>query len=132
VDTAVFIAEKLEASVLFLNVVNERLFSDLKRASGRVRSLDGVFDQSILTLEQERAQQMKDILKQSNADKIIHESKIAVGLPYDVIIKTAEKEKIDLIIMGAKGHDSLSRRLRFGSSAEKVFRRSSCRVMFVR
>ncbi|KIX11563.1 universal stress protein [Dethiosulfatarculus sandiegensis] len=132
VDTAVFMAEKLDASVLFLNVVNERLFQDLKRASGRVRSLDGVFDQSILTMEEERSQQMRDILKKSNVDTIIHESKVAVGLPYEVIIKTAEQEKIDLIIMGAKGHDSLSRRLRFGSSAEKVFRRSSCRVLFVR
>ena len=34
--------------------------------------------------------------------------------------------------MGAHGRTSLARQLRFGSQAEKVFRRAKCKVLFVR
>ena len=53
------------------------------------------------------------------------------GIPFDEIVKFAEKEKIDLIIMGTYGKKGLERFI-FGSTAERVVRNAPCPVMTVR
>lgn len=60
----------------------------------------------------------------------IHKS-IVVGVPYEEIIKFADKEKIDLIVIGTYGRSGLERFI-FGSTAERVVRRAPCPVMTVR
>jgi nucleotide-binding universal stress UspA family protein len=52
-------------------------------------------------------------------------------VPYEEIIKYAEKENIDMIVIGAYGHSGLER-LIFGSTAERVVRRATCAVLTVR
>ena len=59
------------------------------------------------------------------------EKVILHGVPYEEIIKYAEKENIDMIVIGAYGHSGLER-LIFGSTAERVVRRSTCAVLTVR
>ncbi|MEK6527455.1 MAG: universal stress protein [Nitrospirota bacterium] len=56
---------------------------------------------------------------------------ILKGIPYEEIIKFAETEKIDIIVMGTYGRMGLERFL-FGSTAERVVRRAPCPVMTVR
>lgn len=59
------------------------------------------------------------------------EKRILSGVPYEEIIKFAEKEKIDLIVIGTVGRSRLERFI-FGSTAERVVRRAPCPVMTVR
>lgn len=59
------------------------------------------------------------------------EKKILNGVPYEEIIKFAENEKIDLIVIGTVGRSRLERFI-FGSTAERVVRRAPCPVMTVR
>jgi universal stress protein A len=47
------------------------------------------------------------------------------------IVKAAEEENVDLIILGTQGHTGLARFL-IGSTAEKVVRHASCPVLVVR
>jgi len=56
---------------------------------------------------------------------------VLLGVPYEEIIKFADKEKIDLIIMGTYGRSGLDRFI-FGSVAERVVRKAPCPVMTVR
>lgn len=53
------------------------------------------------------------------------------GIPYDEIVNFAEKEKIDIIVMGTHGKKGIER-LFFGSTAERVVRIAPCPVMTVR
>ncbi len=68
-------------------------------------------------------EEIKDV---SNVEK-----KVVTGVPYEEIIKFAEEEKIDMIVMGSYGRVGIERFF-FGSTAEKVVRRAPCPVMAVR
>jgi len=59
------------------------------------------------------------------------ESRVAVGAPAAKILELAEKEKIDLIIMGTHGRKGLERTI-FGSVADKIVIGAPCPVLPVR
>lgn len=56
---------------------------------------------------------------------------IKMGEPFFEIIRSSKKEKADLIVMGTHGRTGLDHIL-FGSTAEKVVRKSTCPVLTVR
>ncbi len=53
------------------------------------------------------------------------------GVPWDQIVKQAEKDHAQLIVMGTHGRTGLHRAL-VGSVAEKVVRHATCSVLVVR
>ena len=53
------------------------------------------------------------------------------GEPFVEIIRRARKDSVDLIVMGTHGRTGLDHVL-FGSTAEKVVRKSPCPVLTVR
>ncbi len=59
------------------------------------------------------------------------EKKVVKGVPYEEIINFATKEKIDIIVMGTYGRVGFERFI-FGSTAERVVRKSPCPVMTVK
>ena len=59
------------------------------------------------------------------------EKMVARGVPYEEIINFAEKQKIDMIVIGTHGRMGIERFI-FGSTAERVVRRAPCPVMSVR
>jgi nucleotide-binding universal stress UspA family protein len=56
---------------------------------------------------------------------------LEVGSPFSEIVKTAEADKIDLIIMATHGHGAVKHML-LGSTAEKVVRKAPCPVLTIR
>lgn len=60
-----------------------------------------------------------------------YESHVFPGIPYDEIIKKATEFNADLIVMGTHGRTGLDHVL-FGSTAEKVVRKSEIPVMTIR
>lgn len=59
------------------------------------------------------------------------EGKVVVGYPADEIIKTAENENADMIIMGTHAHKGLQL-IMFGSVADKVVKNASVPVLTIR
>jgi len=59
------------------------------------------------------------------------EKSVLKGVPHDVIVKFANDNKIDLIVMGTHGRKGVGRLL-FGSTASQVVRYSPCPVLTVR
>ena len=58
------------------------------------------------------------------------ETRVELGVPAEKILAFAEKEKIDLIVMGAHGRTGLERAI-FGSVANKVVKSAPCPVLTV-
>jgi len=56
---------------------------------------------------------------------------ILKGIPYDEILRFAQENKMDLIVMGTHGRKGLDRVI-FGSTAERVVRDATCPVLSVR
>jgi nucleotide-binding universal stress UspA family protein len=55
-------------------------------------------------------------------------AQVYVGPAWDRIVRTAEVEGADLIVMATRGHDSLSDRI-LGSNTERTLRHASCPVL---
>lgn len=58
------------------------------------------------------------------------ETRVEVGSPAEKILELANKEKVDLIIMGAHGRKGLDRAI-FGSVADKVVAGAPCPVLTI-
>ncbi len=126
------LARLMGAELLILNVVNRRLFDDLERYQGRIEVFNGVLAKAYETMQEENANRLKELLAHVDLKDLTCTSMVSVGIPWEKILEKAGSESIDLVVMGARGRGSLVRQLRFGSSAEKIFRRAGCRVLFVR
>jgi nucleotide-binding universal stress UspA family protein len=131
-EEAINLTQNYGAHLTILHVVNERTYQELERVAGRVDIMDHVAQDAFNRLEDDRAEDLKMLLKAARAERVPHSSRITVGVPVERIQEIAEEEDIDLIIMGAKGRSSMARSLRFGTVAEKLFRRAKRRVLFVR
>ena len=57
-------------------------------------------------------------------------TRVETGVPYRIILRTLEDEKIDLLVMNIHGKGMLDRAL-LGSTAERVVRAASCPVMLI-
>lgn len=60
-----------------------------------------------------------------------YEVRIENGYPSNRIVEFAEKNQVDLIVMGSQGLTGLAH-VFFGSTAEKVVRKADCSVLCVR
>jgi universal stress protein A len=86
-------------------------------------------------LKREAHEQSTRALAELVTGQIGNEAKVKqlvrTGVPYAEIVALAEKEKVDLIAIGSRGHTGLKRFL-LGSTAERVVRLSRCPVLVVR
>lgn len=67
---------------------------------------------------------LQDVVPTSD---VPYEHRLVVGDPASEIVRVAEEEKVDLIVLGTHGRTGL-RRLLMGSVAEAVLRRAPCPV----
>jgi nucleotide-binding universal stress UspA family protein len=57
-------------------------------------------------------------------------TRVETGVPYRIILRTLEDEKVDLVVMNIHGKGMLDRAL-LGSTAERVVRAAGCPVMMI-
>jgi universal stress protein A len=124
-EVAVDYAKNFGASLLVLNVVNTRFFSH-----------PAIMDSPTYERAYDEAQQVAQSKLNDVVDAIRKEfpnvkAFSRTGAPGDEIIKLAEEESVDLIVMGAKGRTGFSRLL-LGSAAETVVKSAPCDVLTVR
>lgn len=124
-DHALSLARQFAAQLNIIHVINEPV------------DLRGFYVPHISfeKLEEEIEQGAQKLMEKFCRDHITDDDKIDTfivpGIPYDEIIKQAEAISADLIVMGTHGRTGLDHVL-FGSTAEKVVRKSPVPVMTIR
>lgn len=122
---ALSMAKKFNARLLLLHVINEPI--DLRGFYAPHISFEKLEEEI-----EEGAQKMMEKFCQTHLrDYDNYETAIIPGIPYDEVIKKAEESNAELIVLGTHGRTGLDHML-FGSTAEKVVRKSTVPVMTVR
>jgi nucleotide-binding universal stress UspA family protein len=122
---AYMLARKFNARLLLLHIINEPV--DLRGFYVPHISFDKLEEE----IEEGARKMMEKFCRTHIRDFDNYETFIVPGIPFDEIIKKAEEMSADLIIMGTHGRTGLDHVL-FGSTAEKVVRKSPVPVMTVR
>lgn len=74
---------------------------------------------------------LRKSIEGANEPNLVIHSAVQVGVEHTEITKLAEKEKIDLIVMGTRGRTGLAH-VFLGSVAERVVRHAPCPVLTVK
>ncbi len=122
---ALSIAKKFSAKLLIVHVINEP--ADLRGFYVPHVSFENLEKE----IEEGAKKMMESFCRQNMHNFENFESLIVSGLAYEQIIGQAEEKSADLIVLGTHGRTGLDHVL-FGSTAEKVVRRSKLPVLTVR
>ena len=122
VERAKEIAKEFQSEVILLFVAEPITYMPLM---GHAVELIGEIEEEI---EKQAKEKFEELLPTFDG-KVSYQ--IRRGPAPQEIIKTAEEEKVDLIVIGTHSRRGIPR-LILGSTAEKVVRRAPCDVMVVR
>ena len=90
-----------------------------------------VLADTLEAMETHAQQQTQMVLARVQGAGLQGDSAIVEGIPFQVIIDTAQDKEADLIVMGTHGRTGLTHAL-MGSVAEKVARLAPCPVLVTR
>jgi len=123
-DYAIALAQKLQARVILLHVIQPPLV---------VGADMGAWPSPAFVDELEAAitRDMEGYLARVTAAGLEGEIAVVHGVPFQEILDTAKKRQVALIIMGTHGRTGLTHIL-LGSVAEKVVRLAPCPVLIAR
>jgi nucleotide-binding universal stress UspA family protein len=120
VDHAVSLAAEHDAAVHAIHVVNTANFAAMPLEA----SVEGVEDM----LRDDAEAAVRAVVDRAEAAGVTAETVVADGTPSNEIVRYAEEEDCDLIVMGTHGRGGIDRLL-LGSVAEKVVRAADVPVM---
>lgn len=93
---------------------------------------DGLNPASVLAPQQK--ERLHEFIKQNFADligKVEIQEVVEAGIPYNKIVKKAEEDNADLIVMSTHGRTGIEQ-IMLGSVTAKVVARASCPVLSIR
>ncbi len=128
-DFAANLASEVGAELVVVNVINQR---DVEAVS-QIESMgyEVSVKDYVKGIEEERMQQMEEIVKGSPLPKDKIKVIFKVGHPVEKLLEAIKEEKVDLVVTGTKGRTNIENLL-FGPVAEKIFRRSPVTVVSYR
>jgi len=124
-DYAYTLAKTFNSKLIVMHVINEPV--DLRGFYVPHISFESLEKE----IEEAAEKMMKKFCLGKLVDLAASETVIVSGIPYDEILAMADKEKASMIVLGTHGRAGLDHLL-FGSTAERVVRRSKCPVMTIR
>ncbi|AFM27928.1 universal stress protein [Desulfomonile tiedjei] len=118
-------ARTFEADLLVVNVINIRFLQH--------PALIGlpVYGDAVDSVEKRAEEQLREISERFKRQMPAVQTFSRKGIPGEEILKLAEEQSVDLIIMGTHGRTGLSHLL-VGSTAEHVVRMAKCPVLTVK
>ena len=124
VKSAVTLATPFEAQIIVLHVLHDPAdapgFYSSKKAGRKV----------LRNMEEAASSMMAEFVGKHMKGWEKLDARIIPGLPAEQIVRVARREKVDLIVIGTRGHSGL-KRLMIGSVTDRVIRSCTCAVMAV-
>lgn len=128
-DVAFDIAKKYGAEIVAMNVVEE-ITTESYKITGEWHKAD--WEDRIYTYEllKKSSAQLEKLVKDPNYSAVKITGELRVGNPYHGITTIITEKKVDLVVMGTRGHTKLDEMV-IGTNTEKVVRLSRCPVLTV-
>lgn len=123
-ERAKYLAELSDAEILILHVINDTVNNPYITLNEYKKAIDDAFLEQANIIIDGSVKKFRD--SEVKIDTILKH-----GDPGKKIIETAEKENCDLIIMGSRGLNALSR-VMLGSVSNKVLNHSKVSVLIVK
>jgi len=118
---SVWLAMRLDADLVLVNVINQR---DLDMVQRTMTGYEAFSFPNYLTEQvKDRETQMKTIIEAVYPDMVDCSYLVQTGLPYRELLTAIDIEKPGLMIVGTKGRSNLADVV-VGSTARKLYRRS--------
>jgi nucleotide-binding universal stress UspA family protein len=119
------LATQLQAELVVANIIN---IKDVQ-AIGRIESMGYAIsaEEYVKGVREERREELGKMVADSGFPKEKLKSIFKVGHPFEELLKITKEEKVDMVVMGAKGRSNVEHLL-VGSVAEKMFRHSPVTV----
>jgi len=119
------LATQLQAELVVANIIN---IKDVQ-AIGRIESMGYSIsaEEYVKGVKEERREELGKMVADSGFPKEKLKSIFKVGHPFEELLKITKEEKVDMVVMGAKGRSNVEHLL-VGSVAEKMFRHSPVTV----
>lgn len=124
-DYAVSLAQDYKAKLILLYVIQDISIAEWYIPSS-ISAADLVED-----MQKSAEQEMEKWGSEVGANVAMVERIVTRGVPFVEIIRIAKEQNADLIVIGTHGRTGIDHML-FGSTAEKVVRKSPCPVLTVR
>lgn len=122
---ALSLAQKFQSRLIILHVINEPV--DLRGFYVPHVSFENLEQE----IEQGARKMMDKFCATHAGDFTDYETDIVTGIPFEEILKRAEKEQVSFIVLGTQGRSGIDHLL-FGSTAERVVRKAKAAVVTVR
>lgn len=123
IDYGIDLAKNTQAKLHVIYVIDTAAFASIP--------MDAAWESMYELLKQEGEEATRYVAEKAEAEGVEIEKLTVEGHPAEEIIKYAEKNSMNLIVMGTLGKSGLDRFL-LGSVAEKVVRASKIPVLVVR
>jgi nucleotide-binding universal stress UspA family protein len=96
----------LEAELIFVNVINQCDIDMVEQVTIHTDKISEI--DYINGLIDDRNEQMQQLLKETNCNRIPNRFLIKKGVPFLKMVETAKEEKVDMVVMGTKGRGNIS------------------------
>ena len=119
------LATQLQAELVVANIIN---IKDVQ-AIGRIESMGYAIsaEDYVKGVKEERREELGKMVADSGFPEEKLKIIFKVGHPFEELLKITKEEKVDMVVMGAKGRSNVEHLL-VGSVAEKMFRHSPVTV----
>lgn len=123
---AVDLSKKYEAKLVIVHVVLRRFYAVTPSEAGVLATT--VFVKEMESEGKKIIAKAEEVVKAAGVE---YECKLVQGVPADEIVRLAQTEKIDLIVMGSRGLTEV-RAFLLGSVSDKVTHHAKCPILVVK
>lgn len=126
---AVKLAKDVEASLLLVNVINQKEIDTAKKIAAEYQAFD--MQKFIQDTIRFRNEEFKKLANEYGASASDVRTSIRIGVPCEELFKEIDEKKPDLLVMGTKGRTNLVDTI-IGSCTQKMFRRCPIPLLILR
>ena len=124
------LCKKVGAELVIVNVINQRELDAIKTV--QLFAQCKILEEDVIKKQKaERTDKINMLVDRYHLKELPSKIVFRVGIPFEQLIQAAKDENVQMVVMGPKGRGNVPG-VRFGSSAEKMFRHCPVPLLSVR